>query len=264
MSKPAPLRPAPKNGYTFTGWLDNVTDASRSFTVGAEDAIIGANYRANNYAVVFHANYAGSTATATQSFTYDQAETALEENGFSRAGYQFDHWNENASDAGQGYSDKEPVQNLTAEDGGEYHLYAQWTANTYKVIFHKNAGEAVETTTEQSRTYGDTLPFTLDANTFSRESYRFLGWATTPTGAAEYANEASIDADLSTGDDVDLYAVWEEKFPIVWQQAGDCVFGGNNGTISGNCGDYNGKKFIDTGIQPFIAENHNKDFDIYY
>ena len=253
-----------KTGYTFTGWSDSATDASRSFTVGSEDATIGANYRANNYTVVFHANYAGSTATATQSFTYDQAETALEENSFSRAGYQFDHWNENASDAGQGYSDKEPVQNLTAEDGGEYHLYAQWTANTYKVIFHKNAGEAVETTAEQSRTYGDALPFILDTNTFSRESYRFLGWATTPTGSAEYADEASIDADLSTGDDVDLYAVWEEKFPIVWQQAGDCVFGGNNGTISGNCGDYNGKKFIDTGIQPFIAENHNKDFDIYF
>ena len=355
-----------KTGYTFTSWTDGNSNASRSFMVGAEDATIGVNYRANNYTVIFHANYEGSSATANQSFAYDQAATALSANGISRVGYNLDHWSINADDSGQGYGVAEEVQNLTAVDGDEFHLYAQWTArddtpymvyhqtmtvdgqsygrfeyiqchgtsdsevtpavktipgfnsplpqtvkinadgstevyyryvrqkrtltiqdeqfvttetpsgdyffntyiemtakdregytfikwtrndetnksihfnlsdnttirpvyaaNTYNIIFHKNAGEDPEVTTEQSRTYDDTLPFTLNANTFSREGYRFVGWATTPTGAATYSDEHSIATELSTGDDVNFYAVWQRQYTVSFS-----VNGGESATPS--------------------------------
>ena len=255
-----------KNGYTFTGWSDNVTDASRSFTVGAEDAIIGANYRANNYTVVFHANYPGSTATATQSFTYDQAETALEENSFSRAGYQFDHWNENASDAGQGYSDKEPVQNLTAEDGGEYHLYAQWTAKKYTIAFDKNADDATGSMNPQGMTYDQAA--NLSTNQFQRSNFNFKGWSTDPNATAiEYGDGEEV-SNLATSGAVTLYAVWEDKFPVVFSVEGDCIFNGKDGTIttSSTCqfGDTNfvGQTFVDTGISLNTSENFDKDYEI--
>lgn len=341
-----------KTGYTFESWTDSATDATRSFVMGASDVTIGANYRANTYSVIFHANYPNSSATTSQSFTYNQ-EAALNDNNFERVGYNFDHWNTAAGNTGDDYANKVSVQNLTDVDGGEFHLYAQWTprndtayivrpyimntngtgyvplsdinltgtsdtevtpqpeerfgfdtpepktalikadgstvieyyyvrqkrhltlqdpeyietttptgdyyfnstikltaiaregyrfvkwsnnrtenplsfsieydetirpiyeANTYNIIFHKNDGADPETTSSQSRTYDDILPFALTKNTFAREGYRFLGWASSPTATtAEYVDEASIDTDLSTSADVDLYAVWQRQYTV--------------------------------------------------
>ena len=348
------LTASDKTGYRFENWTDGSTNTTRSFTMGAANAEIGAEYRANTYTVIFHANYQSSSATATQSFTYDQALTALSANSFNRAGYDFAHWNTKANDSGDNYANQAEVQNLTAEDGGEFHLYAQWTprddthyivhhqlmtidgqgygrgvdedkygtsdtevtpavksfngfdapqpqtitiaadgstevyynydrqkrtltiedaefvetttpsdeyyfntyitlkakdregytfvrwsnredntnqtysfnlsddttirpiyeANTYKIVFHKNTGEDPEVTAEQSRTYGDPLPFTLEANTFTNGDYNFLGWATEATGAVAYEDQASLDADLSTENDVNLYAVWQLQYTV--------------------------------------------------
>ena len=128
-----------KTGYTFENWTDGATDTTRSFTMGTANAEIGAEYRANTYTVIFHANYQGNSATTTQSFTYDQALTALSTNGFNRAGYDFAHWNTKANDSGDNYDNRAEVQNLTAVDGGEFHLYAQWTPrdDTHYIVHHQ-------------------------------------------------------------------------------------------------------------------------------
>lgn len=133
------LTASSKTGYTFENWTDGATDTTRSFTMGAANAEIGAEYRANTYTVIFHANYQGNSATATQSFTYDQALTALSTNGFNRAGYDFAHWNTKANDSGDNYDNQAEVQNLTAVDGGEFHLYAQWTPrdDTHYIVHHQ-------------------------------------------------------------------------------------------------------------------------------
>ncbi len=255
-----------RTGYTFTGWSDNATDASRSFTVGAEDATIGANYRANNYTVVFHANYPNNSATASQSFTYDQAPTSLAENSFSRPGYDFDHWSVNPNDSGTGYGDKEEVQNLTSIDDGEYHLYAQWTARTYTIAFNKNADDATGSMNPQGMTYDQAA--NLSANQFQRANYNFKGWSTNPNATTKEYSDGEEVINLATSGTVTLYAVWEDKFPVVFSIEGDCIFNGKDSTIttSSTCQfndtDYVGQTFIDTGISLNTSENFDKDYEI--
>ena len=41
----------------------------------------------------------------------------------------------------------------------------------------------------------------------------------------------------------------------------ECTLGGKNGVIT-NCGVYNGKKYIDTGVKPYTIENIHKDYEI--
>ena len=51
----------------------------------------------------------------------------------------------------------------------------------------------------------------------------------------------------------------------IFQIKGLCKFNGKNGVVEGDgCLDYNGDKFIDTGLQLFSEKNAKKDFYIYF
>ncbi|MGW3954288.1 InlB B-repeat-containing protein [Streptomyces sp. NPDC004752] len=82
----------------------------------------------------------------------------------------------------------------------------RFAANTYKVVFDGNGAEA-GTTDASTFTY-DTAA-ALAPGGFVRDNYRFAGWSTTPTGAVEYSDQASVknltDRDGSV---VTLYAQW--------------------------------------------------------
>lgn len=82
-----------------------------------------------------------------------------------------------------------------------YGLYCS-TLQNVSVTFHKNDGTD-ETKTQVIQEQTSTA---LESNTWSRNHYTFLGWATTSTGAVSYANKALIN----TNADIDLYAVWQE------------------------------------------------------
>lgn len=49
---------------------------------------------------------------------------------------------------------------------------------------------------------------TLATNSFTRSGYKFLGWATTPTGAPVYADGEGVMNLTSSGKTVTLYATW--------------------------------------------------------
>ena len=64
-----------------------------------------------------------------------------------------------------------------------------------------------------------------------------------------------------------VYQIYDKSYydPEVgvpsFKMENECTFGGKNGTIT-NCGIYDGKKYIDTGVKPFTKENANKDFEV--
>ena len=63
--------------------------------------------------------------------------------------------------------------------------------------------------------------------------------------------------------DKDLYD--PETATDLFQIRGICKFNGKNGVVEGDgCLDYNGDKFIDTGLQLFSEKNAKKDFYIYF
>ena len=105
---------------------------------------IYAQWTPNTYSMVFNGNGATGGSTATQNFTYDVAQN-LRANGFQQAytvtfdpgeglnsssataTSTFKGWNTAANGSGTAYSNQQSVKNLTATNGGNITLYAQWT-----------------------------------------------------------------------------------------------------------------------------------------
>ncbi|MBQ3922264.1 MAG: InlB B-repeat-containing protein [Spirochaetales bacterium] len=101
-------------------------------------------------------------------------------------------------------------------DGSDDTFTAQWTVNTYTIVFNANGGEGTM----------DNLPMTYDvsadlpANTFTKSNYAFKGWATSADGEVVYTDGQEVK-DLTTDDGVEvtLYAMWRN--PIVGDIAYD-------------------------------------------
>lgn len=74
----------------------------------------------------------------------------------------------------------------------------------YKVNYNANGG----TGTTATNTCDFESPCTLRTNGFTRTGYKFLGWATTPTGAPVYADGEAVMNLTSPGKDITLYATW--------------------------------------------------------
>ncbi len=191
VSKPAqPTR----EGYTFAEWTYNGTAWNfESGTMPASDITLVAKWTANTYKIVFHAND-GSETTKEQSVTYDQKK-ALESNSFARNGYTFAGWatSENGAIA---YLDGATVINLASGSGAEIHLYAVWTANTYKVTFDPNGGTAV---TGQTVAYGGKVSEpaqpTKEGHTFEEWTYNGTTW--------------DFESDTMPASDIELVAQWK-------------------------------------------------------
>ena len=133
-----------RTGYTFKGWYSaanggtlvistkgqlqasklGFTDENKKW-IATENKNLYAQWTANTYSVIFNAN-GGNGTMANQQFTYD-VEQALSANQFTRVGYTFAGWNNDASGSSTSYSDQQSVKNLNSTQGGTRILYAQWT-----------------------------------------------------------------------------------------------------------------------------------------
>ena len=151
-----------RTGYTLTGYkvansnngsttdlggavftFDSSTKTG-SLKQGTVPITLTAQWNANTYTVSFNGNGATGGNTATQNFTYDAAQN-LRANGFQQtytvtfdpgeglnsssatATSTFKGWNTAANGSGTAYSNQQSVKNLTATNGGNITLYAQWT-----------------------------------------------------------------------------------------------------------------------------------------
>ncbi len=76
----------------------------------------------------------------------------------------------------------------------------------YSVTFHANDGSEV---TEEQGIFGTAA---LNANTFTREGYRFDGWAESAEGPVAYEDGAQI----TLTENKDLYAVWTAVWPVTF------------------------------------------------
>ena len=168
-----------RTGYSFKGWSTDPNATAATYANGAQvsnlSEVQGARvnlyavWEANEYTVVFHANHQGDSSTATQKFKYDETAKTLSPNAFSRTGWTFDKWNTAADGSGTSYADKALVSSPLAASG-QFHLYAQWTLNTYSVTFDSNGGSDVAS---QTVGYGERA---ADPGAPSRPGYAFGGW----------------------------------------------------------------------------------------
>ena len=191
-----------KDGYTLAGWHDENHNANYSLggTYTTNDsALMSARWTANTYTVSFNAN-GGSGTQSSMTKTGGQSLTLPSTTTFTYTGKHITAWRLNSA-SGTSYA-----------LGGSYTtnsaaaFYANWVYNTYSIKFNANGGSG--TMANESMTYGTAKALT--ANTFTREGYRFLGWATSASGSVVYTDGQSVNNLTTTNEGtVNLYAVWQ-------------------------------------------------------
>lgn len=190
-------------GHSFIGWATAAggavvyTDsASVTNLAAAKDAVVNlhAVWTPLTYTATFDGNGATSGTTAGQSFSHGVAQN-LTPNGFTKTGYTFAGWKNDTNNYANGQS-----VSLTANAT----FTAQWTANTYTVVFDGN-GATGGATANQTLTYGRSQ--TLSESGFTRSGYTFAGWAKTKNGVALTA-AAVHNLTAVSGGTVTLYALW--------------------------------------------------------
>lgn len=193
-----------RTGYTFTGWNTKADGSGTTYASGASyianaNVTLYAQWTANPYTVTFNAN-GGTCSTASKSVTYNSTYGTLPTP--TRTGYTFNGWFTAASGGTKVTTDT--TVTITAAQT----LYAQWTLNTYTIVFNGN-GSTSGSMSNLSMTYGTAK--NLTANTFAKTGYTFNGWNTKSDGTGTaYADKASVNNLTSTnGATVTLYAHWK-------------------------------------------------------
>ena len=206
-----------KAGYTFTGWYVTA-EPSRLWNFGTDVVIdateLRAGWSANTYNVTFDL-CGGAGGNSNVQATYDGAMPTITVP--ARVGYQFAGYYDQA-EGGTKYYNADGSSAINWNKAGDTTLYAQWTANSYQVIFNANGGSG--SMDAEEFVYG--VEKQLSTNSFTKTGYAFVGWTTEEiAGDITYADGASV-SNLTTeqGGIVNLYAVWK---PITYM----VVYNGN-------------------------------------
>ena len=146
-----------KAGYTFSGWNDgtNTYAAGATYTMGASNVTLTAQWTINSYTVNFDIN-GGTGGTMSSQSAYYNVATALTANNFTKTGYSFAGWNTLASGSGTAYVGGASYPFITSTT-----LYAQWTAITFTVTPSSGTGSSMIPAIIQTVNSGATTSFTI-------------------------------------------------------------------------------------------------------
>ena len=124
------------------------------------------------------------------------------------------------------------------------------------------------TSTNPTYYYEDDTPIELTDPV--KSGYTFIGWS----GSNGENIQRHVTIPVGTSGNLHYIAHFtnDNAFPTVFAVAGPCHFGGSTVGITGeNCESsledgtvYTGGTYIDTGIQLYNEENHDKDFEVYF
>ncbi|MBQ9017118.1 InlB B-repeat-containing protein, partial [Candidatus Saccharibacteria bacterium] len=196
----------------------NVSTAKTPGTYGGEVLYtVLMNDACLKYTLNFNGNSATTNTLTSQDLTFDSTidlSTISSSSVIARTGYTLTGWkDQNNNEYGtSGTADINP------SDLASVTLTAQWTANSYAVVYNANGGTGT-TASQTGQTYGSNV--TLRANGFTYASHTFLGWsldstaedksydASTTYTVAELAAAAGVTN--TNGATITLYAIWEEE-----------------------------------------------------
>jgi uncharacterized repeat protein (TIGR02543 family) len=196
-----------RTGYSFARWNTKADGTGVNYSAGETIAAVGANLTLFAiwtpkavYTVSFDHTQGTGSMDPVQVFAGDSYIAPA--CAFSRADYNFSHWNTLSNGSGASYSSGATIPAVNAS----FTLYAMWTARpTYSVTYHANGGDGGSMTAGtviEGNTY--TVPAACG---FTRTGYHFLRWNTLASGlGTDYPSGASMP-DVRAA--VDLYAVWE-------------------------------------------------------
>ena len=223
-----------KTGYTFIGWYTEKEGGSQIYNekgkcnndetywkdnkwCAESDLTVYAHWKANTYNLTFDANGGlvnTDETTAICTPTYDKPFFSdVEYLNPQKTGYTFAGWYTAKTGGTQIYNNKGKCTNDgTYWKNGNWHytgnatLYAQWKANTYKVIYNSNGGTG--TMSADTATYDSN--YTTKSNEFSRSGYKFIGWNEKPDGTGtDWTSKIGKPFKWNYTNDVTLYAQWQ-------------------------------------------------------
>lgn len=159
------------------------------------------------YTVHFDANHKAVTGKMKDQTVTSSESVKLTKNKFKATGYTFTGW-ATSKNGKVVYKDAAAIKDL-AKAGESITLYAQWKANTYKVVFDKNSKAAKGNMKAQTVTYGKSTK--LNKNSYKLAKYSFKGWAVSKKGKAVYKDAAAVkNLTAKANGTVTVYAVWEK------------------------------------------------------
>ena len=191
-----------KSGFSFRGWATTSNATSPEFTGTSGNFPSGAItlyavWGAESYTVSLAADPSdGGTVSGAGSYSYGSSVTIK---AIPADDFLFVKWSDGSQQA---------VRTISITR--DYNLTATFRRKTYTVRFYANDGTTAKK--EQTMEVGVSSP--LIANTWERDQYTFMGWATSSDGVAEYDDGETV-TNLSTEDGavVSLYAVWQHIEP---------------------------------------------------
>ncbi len=133
----------------------------------------------------------------------------------------------------------------------------------YTVTYNANFGDEPEIKADAENVAGvhdTTKTIGVDGNSFVREGYRFLGWATEPQGGVVY--QPGMNLTFTMGGSKELFAVWE----AVPKYSYSLVYAGNGGALVDGTAQYTDLESVQNvtattlniGVDDnsFLRENH--------
>lgn len=154
----------------------------------------------------------GETIIETKNVYYGTRMSSVEP--LTKAGYTFNGYKYETSIIFDENGNPQSFSEFTPSTTHE--LYAQWTANTYKVSFKIGGLEVASKDVTFASTYGD-LPAPAE-----RTGYSFDGWYTAETGGTKVESSNVV----TTADDHTLYAHWTAN-------QYDVTYDANGGEVDG-------------------------------
>lgn len=209
-----------RDGYTFQTWNTKADGTGDTYRPGDSITLTGditlyAQWKANQYAVAYAPN-GGDGSMPDQTFSYNQTQ-ALSSSQFTRPGWTFTGWNTKADGTGTAYKNRQEVKNLTAQDGGEITLHAQWKADKAALHYDANANTATGDTPDSEGVTDGTI--TVSKNGYANVGYTFTGWNTKPDGTGSTIQPG--DAVKLPAGGMTVYAQWETvEYPLVYDLNG--------------------------------------------
>ena len=249
-------------GYEFTGWAESKTGEGRTYADKepfAEVTIYQGNKIEDGGTIILYAQWEklpdvtiSYTPIPTSLGTVKLNDAAAEANDTItvQEGTVYEHLNPETGTArgatavpGKGSvfvgwydaQGKHPLTDKTTytpEKGssGRYQdgsYVARFRLKQY--VLHYDANGGTDTMEDQTFPHGQAHP--LEKCAFSREGYRFVGWATESAGEVKYEDQESIKLDekfpnlTNDNDVVTLYAVWEEQSVTIGYVSSDTELG---------------------------------------
>lgn len=219
-----------KAGSSFLGWCESSDGTGttytqgQSFTMGNSNKNLYAKWALATCKITFYPNGGDSGSTPVQNIPSGTGAN-LTANGFSKAGYTFAGWSKTINGSVEYTDGTYYTIGIT-----DISLYAKWIPNNNHLIY--NSGYGLGSMTDQIISTGSSAY--LKPNTFTRDNYTFMGWATDAGSQSPVVYTDGVLFTMGTSNTT-LYAKWSSNHVYVLRETGPA-----GGIIFYDKGDYSG------------------------